>query len=374
MWFVDEGDQSHSWVLLQQLAEQPLGFEFVDESDPDFDYNELVEEILDKASVGHWKAATRKLKKLKKRYVTPERPVPEHVYLNTLRACMANRLHGARASEPARKIMEEMVEAGLAIPANVANFCIQNCLGDGPGGTHDKCGGIDTALAMLAAVDSSVDGTGKVQEDTVAKIVTSLAVDGAFEDAVAMLRSMVVDRSFTPSLELFAAVAHQAAKKEPSVVTSVLGFAKAAGYNLDGVASSETGRSLLASGLVAAEKNDNVALGLRLLAAASKVKGLGEEGNVSGDVLVASLSSPAQRAATLIHKRAIEKAVANDEWQLAVKCLEFMLARKLTPSPYVWRSVVACCAKARKSRKATALLLDWVSCNWHGLHTSVPPI
>ena len=277
MWFVDEGDQSHSWVLLQQLAEQPLGFEFVDESDPDFDYNELVEEILDKASVGHWKAATRKLKKLKKRYVTPERPVPEHVYLNTLRACMANRLHGARASEPARKIMEEMVEAGLAIPANVANFCIQNCLGDGPGGTHDKCGGIDTALAMFAAFESS-ETPPKLNADTYEKLSTKLAQDGSIDESLRLLRIEVAEKLETPTLQLFADVATSCvdAKNsgaDPEKVMTVMAYAKTAGYELDNVASTVDGRQLLAAGVIAAEKLDNIGLGLRFLTAASQAKG-----------------------------------------------------------------------------------------------------
>jgi hypothetical protein len=38
-----------------------------------------------------------------------------------------------------------------------------------------------------------------------------------------------------------------------------------------------------------------------------------------------------------------------------------MIQRGLTPSPSAWRNVVICCAKAEKSRKATSLLLDWVS-------------
>jgi hypothetical protein len=55
------------------------------------------------------------------------------------------------------------------------------------------------------------------------------------------------------------------------------------------------------------------------------------------------------------------KAVESDGWKLAVKLLELMLERGLTPSPSVWRNVVVCCAKLEKSRKATSILLDWVS-------------
>merc|ERR1719253_2098761 len=35
--------------------------------------------------------------------------------------------------------------------------------------------------------------------------------------------------------------------------------------------------------------------------------------------------------------------------------------RSLKPAPLVWRNVVTCCAKNQKSRKATAVLLDWVN-------------
>jgi pentatricopeptide repeat protein len=77
--------------------------------------------------------------------------------------------------------------------------------------------------------------------------------------------------------------------------------------------------------------------------------------------LVAASSSSAQRAATLIHKRAINKAVEDGQWKLAVKLLELMLERSLKPSPAVWKSIITCCAKNEKSKKATALLLDWVS-------------
>ena len=139
---------------------------------------------------------------------------------------------------------------------------------------------------------------------------------------------------------------------------TVLAYAKAAGYELDNIASTIDGRALLAAGVVAAEKLDNLGLGLRLLTAASKAQGCEPD---RGDDLVATSSPAAQRACTIIHRQAIRKASVDGSWKLSVKLLELMLERGLTPSPSTWRNVVTCCAKAEKSRKATSLLLDWVS-------------
>lgn len=336
-----------------------LDIQYCDESDPDFDFNDLLKQVLEKSAEGHWKAATRKLKRLKRKFTTPERPVPAEAYEETLRACLESRLHGARAAEPARKIMEEMAEYGYDIPADLGNSAVFNCLGEGPGGTHAECGGIDTALAMLAAMESSPQGSAMVTVETYGKVVHALTNDGAVEEALLLLRAMVVEHSFTPPLETFAEVAKAAAKDDTMAekVLTVLAFAKAAGYELDSIASTEDGRSVLASGVIAAEKLDNLALGLRLLTAASKAEGCAPD---RGDDLVASSSSAAQRACTLIHRRAINKAVQEGSWKLAVKLLSLMYERSLTPSPAVLRSVVTCCAKEKKSKKATALLLDWV--------------
>ena len=62
----------------------------------------------------------------------------------------------------------------------------------------------------------------------------------------------------------------------------------------------------------------------------------------------------------LIHKQAINLACTDSDWRLSVKLLELMMSRSLSPSPNVWKNIVTCCAKAGKSKKATALLLDWV--------------
>ncbi len=336
--------------------------DFVDESDPDFDFKALVAEIDEKCELGHWKAATRKLKKLSKRYATPEKPVPRDTYIAVLEACLANRLQGARASEPARKILEQMAESGYDIPSNLGNECVMNCIGKGANGTHDDFGGIDVALAMLAAMESSPSGSTMITVDSYGSVVSALSDDAAVEEACLLLRAMVVEHSFTPPLSTFADVARAAAKAKTAemdeTVIQVLTLAKAAGYVLDGIASAEAGRDLLASGVIAAENMGNIPLGLRLLTAAAKAEGCDPD---KGDTLVASSSSAAQRACTLLHKNAVDQAAKDDNWKLAVKLLQLMEERSLTPATSVWRKVVTVCTKQEKSRKATALLLDWVS-------------
>jgi hypothetical protein len=89
--------------------------------------------------------------------------------------------------------------------------------------------------------------------------------------------------------------------------------------------------------------------------------------------MLAMSSSAAQRACTLIHKRAIITAVEDRQWKLAVRVLELMIKRGLRPSAWIWRNVVTCCAKAEKSRKATALLLDWVRLSEEG-KADKPPL
>jgi len=252
------------------------GITFCDESDPDFDFKSVLSDVMQKSTMGHWKSATRKLKKLTKQYSSADRPVPREAYLAVLEACAADRLNGARASEPARRILEDMATFGFEIPAELANTCVVSSLGEGPGGTHDQCGGIDTALAMVAAIESSPGGADILTDASYCRLVSALAKDGAIEEAELVLRSMVVEKSFTPPLSTFADVAKAAARSEGDHVEDVLQvltYAKAAGYELDNIAAVETGRELLASGVIAAEKMDNLALGLRL-------DGRGEGGRV----------------------------------------------------------------------------------------------
>jgi len=350
------------------------GIEF-QAADHAVEFNDLVKETLEKAEQLHWNAAIRKLKTLTRRFgpaSSDPRTIPEEVYTTTLKACSANRMHRSRAADPARKIMEGMVEAGYQIPTDAANFCIKNCLSDGPNGANEGHGGIDTALAMLAAVHSS-ENPPIINPDTYSKLITTMADDGSIDDALNTLRELVVQNAETPSLQLFAYVASACVRDgagNADKVLTVLAYAKACGYELDSVASTAEGRQLLAAGVIAAELLNNIALGLRLLTAASLAEGCAPD---RGDALIASSSSKAQRAATILHRQAINKAVEDNQWKLAVKLLELMMARSLTPSPSVWRNVVICCAKAEKSRKATALLLDWITLAGNG-RAEKPPL
>ena len=348
-----------------------IDVDFVDASDP---FTELLNEVMTESNRGHWKKATRRLRKLS-RYFGQTHCIPNDAYVATLKACAQDRLHGARASESARKIMEEMVNLEYQIPADTLNYCIRGCLGYGPQGTHEGFGGVDTALAMLAAVGKQEAAMGEplVTVETYSRIIEALAREGgsSVNDALTMLRSVVVDKRETPPLSAFAAVAFAEAKGTetlknardedvtigPEMVFNVIAYVKAAGYELDTIASTEDGRRIISAGVIAAEKMDNVRLGLRLLKAASEASGCAPD---RGDVLICLGSRAAQRACTLIHKRAINTAVKEEQWQLAVKLLQMMMERSLKPSPLVWRNVVTCCAKNQKSRKATAVLLDWV--------------
>lgn len=342
------------------------GIEFQDTSDPDFEFKELVSETLERAKRSHWKGASRKLKRLTRRFgkaSASPRPIPVDVYMSVLRSCMEDRLHGNRAAEPARKIMELMVDDGYEIPSEVANFCLKNCISEGQDGTHDGFGGIDTALAMLAAIESS-DTPAWINEDTYCKLIAVMANGGSLDQSLRLLRQLVVEKGETPTLQLFADVASVcvAGKKKNVVdaekVMTVIAYAKAAGYELAKIASTVDGRALLAAGVIAAEKLDNIGLGLRFLTAASQAEGCDPD---RGDALVATSSPAAQRACTVLHRQAINKSSIDNSWKLAVKLLELMIQRGLTPSPSAWRNVVICCAKSEKSRKATSLLLDWVS-------------
>jgi hypothetical protein len=288
--------------------------------------------------------------------------------------------------------MEEMVDSGYTIPSDIANTCIVDSLsGKGPDATHDGFGGIDVALAMLSAMEAS---SSPVKEATLVQLITALlentsstlspAVNDAvasspsskniynnLEDAISLIRKMVVNYNFTPTLALYAAVAEKimllssssndaqllSSSRQLDMILQLLTLTKAAGYELDSIASAEAGRELLAAGVVVAERANNLALGLRLLTAAMKAQGCAPE---RGDRLVATLSKPSQRASALLHIRSIDMAVKEDNWKLAVKLLQLMPERGLVTPSNVWRKVVTVCAKAEKSRKATQLLLDWV--------------
>ena len=279
---------------------------FVDESNPtDFEVKELLKEIATKAERGHWKAATRKLKRLSRRF--PDTVPSQDLLDSVLEACMDRRLQGARASEPARKIMEQMIEYGYEISPSVANYCIQNCIGEDSHNhksTHQNFGGIDAAWAMMNAVHmseeqhaaSSAMAAPVLSPETYDRICIGLAREAAAEgsrpldQAMTLLRSMVVNMTYTPPLGTFSAVAHAAVqpanKGHEDKVMTVMSYAKAAGYELDKIGTIPEGRELLASGVIAAEKIDNVPLGLRFLTAASRVN----DNNRRADVAVATLS------------------------------------------------------------------------------------
>jgi len=356
-------------------AFQKKGITFQDDSDPDFDFNSLVGEISTLSEKVHWKSASRRFKKLIKRFgknSAEPRQIPEKVFTDVLTAFMQSRLHGARAAEPARRAMEEMVSNGYTVPAEIANNCIKESLGFEKDGTHEGFGGIDTALAMLTAVELSDENPTPIFVDTYEKLITTLANEGSIDDALQLLREIVVERADTPSLKVFADVASACveASNEPEKLMTGLAYVKATGYELDNIASTIDGRGILAAGVIAAEKMGNIGLGLRFLTAASKAEGCEPD---RGDTLVANLSPASQRACTIIHRQAINKAVKTGTWKLTVKLLELMLERGLTPSPSVWRNVVVLCAKEEKSRKATALLLDWINLYKQG-RAEKPPL
>jgi hypothetical protein len=287
------------------------------------------------------------------------RKIPEEVFTSVLTAYTQDRLHGARAAEPARRAMEEMVASGYSVPGDLANYCIKESLGFDKDGTHDGFGGIDTALAMLAAIESS-NNPPVISDDTYEKLASTMAMEGSIDDSLQLVRELVVDKSMTPSLKMFADIGNACVQGEnnPESLMTALAYAKAAGYELDKIGSSVDGRALLAAGVIAAEKMGNIGLGLRFLTAASKAEGCEPD---RGDALVATVSPAAQRACTILHRQAINRAAIDNSWKLAVRLLELVLERGLTASPSAWRNVVTCCARNEKSRKATALLLDWVS-------------
>lgn len=51
-----------------------------------------------------------------------------------------------------------------------------------------------------------------------------------------------------------------------------------------------------------------------------------------------------------------------------------MVDRALQPSKFVWRNVVTCCAKQKKSKKATALIKDWAKLYKRGMLAEEPPL
>jgi len=337
----------------------------VDESDPNYEYNELISEISRLCEISHWKAAVRRLRTLVRRFGSTNK-VPASVFEVSLEACMQDRLQGARASEPARKIMEQMVELGYGISQSAGNYCIKNTIsGIGEDATHEGFGGLDTALSMKMAMDLA---NVKLQLDTVELLAVVQARWGQVDEGVKLLQTAMNENETieSPTLETFTQLAQSAVRaNSPELVATILSLANSAGYDLDTIGSLESGVSLIAAGVMAADRLNNVALGLRLLTASRKVEG--------GDIQVANSSDGARRSCVRIHYKAINSAVKDSQWKLAVAVLNLMLERDLSPSRWAWRIVVTCCAKAEKSRKATALLLDWVKLHGEG-KAEKPPL
>lgn len=165
---------------------------------------------------------------------------------------------------------------------------------------------------------------------------------------------------------------------------SVLSLAKASGYELDTIGAAKSGRDLLGCGVIAAEKLDNTPLALRLLTAANKADVSPER----GDGLTCQTSKKVFNSALKIHSKAISDAEKEGNWKLAVKILELMKVRvatvehlnnsskfssnsarfrshaqlrSLRPNSYTWLRVLRLCLSQKKSRRATAILFDWVT-------------
>jgi len=62
----------------------------------------------------------------------------------------------------------------------------------------------------------------------------------------------------------------------------------------------------------------------------------------------------------VLHSKAIRNAEEENNWKLGVKILELMSARSLRPNANTWNTVLKLCVKNEKSRKATAILFDWI--------------
>jgi hypothetical protein len=381
-----------------------MSIDFVDASDP---LEDITAEIYEKCKVGHWKSAVRRLRRIARRFPSSTTTsidgskekegsvvVPEELYVTVLECCARDRLSSARAAESARKVMERLVETSGSyfIPDSLGNYCIDNCLGsDGKHSTHQGFGGLDTALAMVSAMERSGS---PVYLETYEKVAVALAKEGSMTDCLSLLQKLVVEKSEQPTLATFVAIAEYATNQlldEPMI--TLLSYVKAAGYALETLVATYPveGTAIIANAVIAAERIEKDALVFRLLnqqqpkpptaesATTADQAGVAADppGVVPSTVVntnkIAKYSSAAERACTLVHKRAIVKATENGEWKTAVKVLELMIQRQLRPSPWIWRNVVACCARAEKSKRATALLFDWIKLAKAG-KAEVPPL
>lgn len=308
------------------------------------DLEETLRVTIEAGEAGKWKLAVRKLKQLSKAHEIEGSPVPHSALLSTLQS-MDNEKH---ASESARRVIELMCSNGHQLPAELCNS-----LAD----TACYVNNVDAALAMVEAMSRS---NTEITQETYVALLEALIRDTSHrssEEGTLILRAMIVDSDITPGLSLFAKVGNLCIREESfESVFQVLSLVKASGYELDTIASAESGRAVLAAGIIAAEKLNNVPLGLRLLTAAEKA----DVSPSRGDTLTCQISKETFNAALVLHSKAIQNAKEENNWKLGVKILELMSARSLRPNAKTWSTVLSLCAKNEKSRKATAILFDWV--------------
>jgi len=67
-------------------------------------------------------------------------------------------------------------------------------------------------LAMLVALEATEEGSKTIESDTYVSVIMALSVDGAAEKEIFLSRSMVVEHSFTPEIEVFTALVDLAEK------------------------------------------------------------------------------------------------------------------------------------------------------------------
>lgn len=327
----------------------------------------------------------RPLPRRRRRHPPP--PVDSDTLGTILRSLARAHLQGGRAAQPARKIIDEMVANCYPLPPQVINTILLDSLGSSYTNldtqkTYTNPPNLDATLAIvdaLARADARArettpensNGNGpqslgpsplgpsplSIDEEFWPPFVSSLIKESSAPSAVATLKQMIVTFSATPSLPLLSSVASALVRDgNHGDVMTVLALAKAAGYELDEVGSSGDGRGILASGLVAAAKNNNVALGLRLLTAAQKAPGLEPD---RGDILTILHSPGAQNSALVVHSKAIQTACSVKNWKLAVQLLDLMHVRNLNPNEMTYQNVLNTLCNEKKSRKATQLLFEW---------------
>lgn len=334
---------------------------------------------------GKWKKALRKLKQLKIALalasssgsegdgdvVVTTTPPSEDAYNAILRSLGRAHLQGGRASEPARKIIEEMVQHSYTLDLSLINLILHDSLGSSytDSNTNKEYinpANLDATLAIINALarhadsgrsSSTLSPSALIDEGVWPGVISGLLKEDSLPEAFTLLRTMIVSFSYTPTLNMLARVAEYGVKEKSwSGILSVLALSKAAGYSLDSIGNTSDGRKLLAAGVVAAEKNNNIALGLRLLTAAQKAEEVQPD---RGDLLTIWTSSQAQNSALVVHSKAIQTACSVNKWKLASTLLDLMIVRQLRPNVLTYQNVLNTLCINQKSRKATQLLFDW---------------